>query len=126
MAGAVIGGIALIPLWVFAPSLAWILIGAFALQFMVQGAWGVIPAHINELSPDRLRGFFPGFAYQIGVVIASASAYMEIRLAHSVGYASAMAIFAGTVLIIGAIVIIAGPEAHRVTFGRAAADSGSS
>jgi len=122
MAGAVIGGIALIPLWVFAPSLAWILIGAFALQFMVQGAWGVIPAHINELSPDRLRGFFPGFAYQIGVVIASASAYMEIRLAHSVGYASAMAIFAGTVLIIGAIVIIAGPEAHRIAFGREAGE----
>jgi len=126
MAGAVLGGIALIPLWVFAPSLAWILIGAFALQFMVQGAWGVIPAHINELSPDRLRGFFPGFAYQIGVVIASASAYIEIRLAHSIGYASAMAIFAGTVLIIGAIVIIAGPEAHRITFGRSAADSNSS
>ncbi len=126
MAGAVLGGIALIPLWVFAPSLAWILIGAFALQFMVQGAWGVIPAHINELSPDRLRGFFPGLAYQIGVVIASASAYIEIRLAHRLGYASAMAIFAGTVLIIGAIVIIAGPEAHRITFGRSAADSNSS
>jgi MFS transporter, SHS family, lactate transporter len=123
MAGAVLGGITLIPLWVFAPSLAWILIGAFALQFMVQGAWGVIPAHINELSPDRLRGFFPGFAYQIGVVIASASAYIEIRLAHRVGYASAMAIFAGTVLIIGAVVILAGPEAHRITFGRAASES---
>ena len=47
------------------PSLAWILVGAFLMQFMVQGAWGVIPAHINELSPDRLRGFFPGFAYQV-------------------------------------------------------------
>ncbi len=126
MAGAVLGGIALIPLWVFAPSLAWILIGAFALQFLVQGAWGVIPAHINELSPDRLRGFFPGFAYQIGVLIASTGPYIEARLAERVGYASAMAIFAGTVLIIGAIVIIAGPEAHRVTFGRSAADSNSS
>ena len=72
MAGALLGGIALIPLWVFAPSFAWILIGAFTLQFMVQGAWGVIPAHINELSPDRLRGFFPGFAYQLGVLIAAA------------------------------------------------------
>ena len=80
MAAAALGACALIPLWVFAPSLAWILIGAFALQFMVQGAWGVIPAHINELSPDRLRGFFPGFAYQIGVLIASSSAYVEARL----------------------------------------------
>jgi MFS transporter, SHS family, lactate transporter len=125
MAGAVLGGIALIPLWVFAPSLAWILIGAFALQFLVQGAWGVIPAHINELSPDRLRGFFPGFAYQFGVLIAATGPYIEARLAERVGYASAMAIFAGTVLIIGAIVIIAGPEAHRITFGRSAADSNS-
>jgi len=122
MAGAILGGIALIPLWVFAPSLAWILIGAFALQFLVQGAWGVIPAHINELSPDRLRGFFPGFAYQFGVLIAATGPYIEARLAERVGYANAMAIFAGTVLIIGAIVIIAGPEAHRITFGRSRQD----
>ena len=120
MAGAVLGGIALIPLWVFAPSFAWILFGAFALQFMVQGAWGVIPAHINELSPDRLRGFFPGFAYQIGVLIAASSAYIEARLAHHLGYASAMALFAVAALIFGAIVILSGPEAHRIKFGRSA------
>jgi MFS transporter, SHS family, lactate transporter len=118
MAGAVLGAIVLIPLWIFAPGVAWILIGAFALQFMVQGAWGVIPAHINELSPDRLRGFFPGFAYQVGVLIASSSAYIEARLAHQLGYAKAMAIFAATVLAAGAAVIAAGPEAHRITFGR--------
>ena len=53
-------GILLIPLWMFAPNLPLIFLGAFLMQFMVQGAWGVIPAHINELSPDQLRGMFPG------------------------------------------------------------------
>jgi MFS transporter, SHS family, lactate transporter len=118
MAGALLGGIALIPLWVFAPSLAWILIGAFTLQFMVQGAWGVIPAHINELSPDRLRGFFPGFAYQIGVLIASPLPTIQAHVAQRIGYATTMAASAATVLIFGAIVILAGPEAHRIKFGR--------
>jgi SHS family lactate transporter-like MFS transporter len=107
----------LIPFWVFAPSLAWILVGAFLMQFMVQGTWGVIPAHINELSPDRLRGFFPGFAYQIGVLFAASSAYIEARMSHQFGYARAMGGFAAVVLIVGAIVIALGPEAHRVAFG---------
>jgi len=120
MASSLVIGAFLIPLWVFAPNLALILLGAFAIQFMVQGAWGVIPAHINELSPDRLRGFFPGFAYQVGVLIASSSAYIEARLAHSIGYAKAMGIFAAIVLLVGALVIAAGPEAHRITFGRSA------
>jgi MFS transporter, SHS family, lactate transporter len=120
MAGAILGGIALIPLWVFAPSLAWILIGAFTLQFMVQGAWGVIPAHINELSPDRLRGFFPGFAYQLGVLIAAPLPSIQAQLAQRIGYASVMAASAATVLILGAIVILSGPEAHRIKFGRSA------
>ncbi|MDQ2919677.1 MAG: MFS transporter, partial [Verrucomicrobiota bacterium] len=61
-------GILMIPLWVFSNSLAMLAAGGFLMQFMVQGAWGVIPAHINELSPPQLRGFFPGFAYQIGVL----------------------------------------------------------
>ncbi|MFZ0738214.1 MAG: MFS transporter [Candidatus Acidiferrales bacterium] len=117
MIGSVLGALALIPLWVFAPSLAWILIGAFFMQFMVQGAWGVIPAHINELSPDRLRGFFPGFAYQVGVLFAASSAYLEARMSHRFGYGRAMAIFAAIVLVTGAIVIALGPEAHRVAFG---------
>jgi hypothetical protein len=56
-----------IPLWAYAPNTVLLLIGAFALQAMVQGAWGVVPAHINELVPDNVRGFLPGFAYQCGV-----------------------------------------------------------
>ena len=67
----------LVPLWVFMPTMALIAVGAFLMQIMVQGAWGVIPAHINELSPGPLRGFFPGFAYQVGVLIAASAPYIE-------------------------------------------------
>ena len=65
---------------------------------------------------NALRGFFPGFAYQVGVLIASTAPYVEARMAHSYGYAKAMAMFAATVLVVGAIVTSAGPEAHRVAF----------
>ncbi|MFZ0969465.1 MAG: MFS transporter, partial [Candidatus Acidiferrales bacterium] len=88
------------------------------------GAWGVIPAHINELSPDRLRGFFPGFAYQVGVLLAASSAYIEARMSHRFGYGMAMAIFAGVVLAVCAVVIAFGPEAHRVSFGEKGAPAG--
>jgi SHS family lactate transporter-like MFS transporter len=115
---SIVASIVLIPLWVLAPGMAWIVTGAFLMQFMMQGAWGVIPAHINELSPDRLRGFFPGFAYQCGVLIAASSAYIEARMSVHMGYGPAMAIFAGTVMTIGAVVIALGPEAHRIQFGR--------
>lgn len=111
-------GIALIPAWIAAPNFAVILIGAFLMQFMVQGAWGVIPAHINELSPDTLRGFFPGFAYQLGVVFAASSAHMEAIMAKHLSYGHAMGIFAAIVLAAGAIVIAVGPEARGIRFGR--------
>jgi len=120
MITAILLAAAVIPLWVFAPNLPLILLGGFLMQFMVQGAWGVIPAHINELSPDQLRGFFPGLAYQFGVLIASGSAYFEARMAHSMTftYAQAMGLFAATVLLLGALVVRLGPEEHRVEFGR--------
>jgi SHS family lactate transporter-like MFS transporter len=120
MVTAALLGIVMIPLWVFAPNLPLILMGGFLMQFMVQGAWGVIPAHINELSPDQLRGFFPGLAYQFGVLIASGSAYFEARMAHLMSYGRAMGLFALVVLLIGAIVIHFGPEDHRAEFGRSA------
>ena len=113
---AMLAAVLLIPLWLFAPGVALVATGAFLMQFMVQGAWGVVPVHINELSPNALRGFFPGFAYQVGVLIASTAPYVEARMAHSYGYAQAMAMFAATVLVVGAIVTSAGPEAHRVAF----------
>lgn len=118
MALALVSGVVLIPAWIAAPNFAVILVGAFFMQFMVQGAWGVIPAHINELSPDRLRGFFPGFAYQLGVLIASFSPTIEAYLAKRINYGHAMGIFAAIVLVAGAIAVALGPEAHGIKFGR--------
>ena len=118
MVTALVLGCLLIPMWVFARNLPLIVAGGFLMQFMVQGAWGVIPAHINELSPDALRGFFPGLAYQLGVLIASESAYVEAHMAHSMSFGRAMGLFALIVLLIGAVVVWLGPEQHRVEFGR--------
>jgi SHS family lactate transporter-like MFS transporter len=87
------------------------------MQFMVQGAWGVIPAHITELSPDSVRGFMPGFAYQCGVLLASSVGYLEALLAARTSYAQSMAIMALTVFSAAAIIAWAGRERHRVEFG---------
>jgi len=116
MALAVILAIILIPLWMYNGGSIIIALGAFAMQFMVQGAWGIIPAHINELSPGPLRGFFPGFAYQLGVLIASGIAYLEAVLAQYVNYATSMEILAGSILVLGVTVILAGPEARGINF----------
>src|SRR5206468_2789929 len=79
-----------VPLWAFAPSLPLLVTGAFLIQFLVQGAWGVIPAHLSELSPDSVRGFLPGFGYQCGVLLASSVSYIEAVFAHRSSYAIAM------------------------------------
>jgi SHS family lactate transporter-like MFS transporter len=120
MVTAILLGVLMIPLWVFAPNVPLILVGGFLMQFMVQGAWGVIPAHINELSPDQLRGFFPGLAYQLGVLLAAGSPYIQARLAVHMTYALAMGSFALVVFLLGSLVIGLGPEARGATFGRGA------
>jgi MFS transporter, SHS family, lactate transporter len=106
-----------IPLWAYAPTLPLLVLGGFTMQFMVQGAWGVIPAHINELAPDSVRGFLPGFAYQCGVAFAGTVAYIEAVFADHMTYATAMALTAVTVFTLGAIAAWAGRERHGVAFG---------
>jgi SHS family lactate transporter-like MFS transporter len=118
MITSVVGALIIIPLWVFSPGLAATAIGAFLMQFMVQGAWGVVPAHINELSPDGMRGFLPGFAYQLGVLIAASAPFVQSALAHRFGYAMVMGSFAAAVMLLAIVVIGMGPEAHGVQFGR--------
>jgi SHS family lactate transporter-like MFS transporter len=118
MITAALLGAASVPLWILAPTTALITVGAFVMQFMVQGAWGVIPAHINELSPGALRGFFPGFAYQLGVLFAARAPYMEAVLAKQLTYSTAMSLVATTVLIAACIVVALGPEAKGVAFGK--------
>jgi MFS transporter, SHS family, lactate transporter len=118
MVTAALLGATLTPLWILAPNLPLLVLGAFLMQFMVQGAWGVIPAHINELSPSSLRGFFPGFAYQLGVLLASSIGYVEAVLGEHFSYTLSIGILAATVLLVGAAVITLGPEAHAVSFGK--------
>jgi SHS family lactate transporter-like MFS transporter len=117
MALAFAFAILLIPLWAYAPGTVSLVIGSFLLQFMVQGAWGIIPAHITELSPDSVRGFLPGFAYQCGVLLASSVVYLEAVFARHWTYATAMALTALTVFIAGLLVTMLGPERRGARFG---------
>ena len=112
-------GLLLVPLWAFAPTVALLAVSAFLRQFMVQGSWGVVPVHLNELSPGPLRGFFPGFAYQLGVLLAARASNFEALLTRHYTYGGSMGLVAGAAFVVGAIVISLGPEAHQVSFGRA-------
>jgi SHS family lactate transporter-like MFS transporter len=114
---ALIGALLVIPLWAYAPAVVPLVAGAFLMQFMVQGAWGVIPAHITELSPDAVRGFLPGFAYQCGVLIASVMPWLGAQLAEGRSYAWAMSITAGTVFVLCGIVAWLGPERRGIVYG---------
>jgi SHS family lactate transporter-like MFS transporter len=106
-----------VPLWAFADTPLLLVAGAFLMQFMVQGAWGVIPAHLSELSPNSIRGFLPGFGYQCGALLAGSVVYFEAVLAEHVSFASAMALTAVTVFVLAIIVILLGPESRGVHFG---------
>jgi len=75
--------IPLIPLWAYSHTVLTLALGGFLMQFMVQGAWGVIPAHLNELSPPGVRGTLPGFAYQVGNFFSSRNAVIQAKLAES-------------------------------------------
>src|SRR5581483_10158532 len=114
---ALLLAIILIPIWAFAPSIALLVAGAFLMQFMVQGAWGVIPAHISELSPDSVRGFLPGFGYQCGVLIAGTVAYIEAVFAGHTSYSVAMAATAATVCVLAALASYFSGEQRGMKFG---------
>jgi MFS transporter, SHS family, lactate transporter len=107
----------LIPLWVFSHGAALIAVGAFLMQFMVQGAWGIIPAHINELVPDKVRALVPGFAYQVGILVASAAPFIEALATKRFTYGQAMGTVLAVVVCMGVMVIGFGPEARHVSFG---------
>ena len=117
---ALAAGILLVPLWTYSPSIVLLVIGAFFMQFMVQGAWGVIPAHLAELTPDSVRGFMPGFAYQCGVLLAGSVAYLEAVFANRFSYAAAMSLTAVTVFALAAVVTALGRERKAAVFGEPA------
>lgn len=108
----------LIPLWAFGGGL-WVIIAAsFLMQAGVQGAWGVIPVHLNELSADAARGLMPGLAYQFGILFAAPTNTMEYALRGRFGYQWALAGFELVTILSAALLLWAGSEAHNRSFVR--------
>ena len=109
-----------IPLWAFSASPVTIALGAFLMQICVQGAWGVIPAHLNELSPPEVRGTFPGFTYQLGNCLAAANATIQSGVADrwfGGNLSWPLAAVAGIVAVVIALMVGFGPEARDVRMG---------
>jgi MFS transporter, SHS family, lactate transporter len=118
MVMALVLSFAVIPAWAFGGSLTGLVMGAFAMQAGVQGAWGIIPAHLNELSPDSVRGLMPGFAYQLGILIAAPVNNIQFWLQTKVGYAWALAGFEAVNIILLAITVSLGSEKKGKSFLR--------
>jgi SHS family lactate transporter-like MFS transporter len=105
--------IPVIPLWAYSHTVPMLALGGFMMQFMVQGAWGVIPAHLNELSPPAVRGTFPGFAYQLGNLLSSWNGVKQARVAEQRFGGVFAPVMAWTVLIVATLVAVIagiGPE----------------
>ena len=100
-------GMFLIPAWIFAPGTALLIAGGFLMQFMVQGAWGVVPVHLNEISPADFRGTFPGLAYQLGNFAAAYAAQQQARLAERFRTAGGTPNYALTMALVECIVFLA-------------------
>ncbi len=120
IAAAALLALPVIPLWTYAPSVPLLALGAFLMQFMVQGAWGIVPAHLNELSPPGVRAVLPAFAYQLGnfamAPLAPAQAAIAARHGHDLA-----AVLAWTLAIVAVTLTIAtllGREAKSVAFVR--------
>jgi SHS family lactate transporter-like MFS transporter len=108
----------IIPLWAFAVTPLLLGLGGFLLQIAVQGAWGIVPVHLNELSPQDARGTFPGAAYQFGNLLASGNLVFQTKFAesHHNNYGLALALVAGTTAIVLAGLAFFGPDAKGKTF----------
>jgi SHS family lactate transporter-like MFS transporter len=116
MMAALAVSLAVIPIWAFSSKLMLLAAGAFVMQIGVQGAWGVIPVHLNELAADSARGLMPGLAYQLGILLASPTNSMEYALRDRVGYQWAIAAF--EIVTICALVVLLwfGAEEHGKAF----------
>jgi SHS family lactate transporter-like MFS transporter len=112
-----------IPAWAFGHSFAMLTVGSFLMQVGVQGAWGVIPVHLNELSPDAVRSLFTGLVYQLGVLFGSPTNSIEYALRDRFGYPWALTIFEGFTIVALVIVFAVGPERKGKSFLREATTS---
>jgi MFS transporter, SHS family, lactate transporter len=107
-----------IPAWAFGTSLGVLVVGSYLMQTGVQGAFGVIPAHLNELSPDAVRSLFPGLVYQLGVLFASPATAVEFLLRDHFGYPWALTMFEASVIVLMIVIFWFGPEARDRSFLR--------
>jgi SHS family lactate transporter-like MFS transporter len=111
-------GLPIVPLFAYSSTAATLCLGSFLMQVCVQGAWGVIPAHLTELSPDSIRGFYPGVTYQLGNVFAAFNLPIQEHLAKTHSYSYALTVTIVPVLIAVAVITLLGKEARGVEFGR--------
>jgi SHS family lactate transporter-like MFS transporter len=121
MIAALTLSLGVIPLWAFGHHLAALAGGAFLMQMGVQGAWGIIPAHINELAPDRARGLVSGLAYQMGILIAAPTNTIQYALRDRLGYEWALASFEVATILLLASTLGLGKEARGRSFEAATA-----
>lgn len=105
-----------IPGWAFGETLVVLAVAAFVMQVGVQGAWGIIPAHLNELSPDAVRGLVPGVAYQLGILFAAGTNTLEYALRDKLGYQWALASFEIATITLLAVVLAMGSEKKGKSF----------
>jgi SHS family lactate transporter-like MFS transporter len=110
-----------LPFWAFGWTPLVLAVGAFLMQVGVQGAWGVIPAHLNELSPPEIRATFPGFVYQLGNLLAASNLNLQVAIAeaHGNNYGMAMATVVGTFAIVIVLLVALGPERRGVPMSTA-------
>jgi SHS family lactate transporter-like MFS transporter len=110
-------GLPIVPLFAYSRTAAMLCLGSFLMQICVQGAWGVIPAHLTELSPDAIRGLYPGVTYQLGNLLAAFNLPIQERLAESHGYPFALTVTIVPVLLAVTILTLVGKDATGVRFG---------
>ena len=116
MLAALAVALAIMPAWAFGSTLTILALGAFVMQMGVQGAWGIIPVHLNELSPPAVRGLLPGFTYQIGILFAASTPTAEFALRDHLGYAWALTSFELVVIALLALWLFFGDEKHGRSF----------
>jgi MFS transporter, SHS family, lactate transporter len=112
-------GLPIVPLFAFSRTAAMLCLGSFLMQVCVQGAWGVIPAHLTELSPDAIRGLYPGVTYQLGNLLAAFNLPIQERLAETHGYPFALTVTIVPVLLAVAFLTLIGKDATGIRFGTA-------
>ena len=119
MIAALALSVLVMPIWAFGGTLFVLCAGAFLMQAGVQGAWGIIPVHLNELAPDRVRGLIPGLAYQLGILFAAPTNTIEDALRDRVGYSWALAGFEICVIAVLVVLLLVGREEHGRSFSSA-------